>query len=161
MTTVEIGSDVQGTIDYLKFSVEARGRLGVEPPEGYHYLCLEDFVLQNGQAFPELSPHAGRYIQRPLKACFDNTFQMVSRSRGKLRYVEGYAMCGFFPVHHAWAIDEDERVIDRTWSDPGTGYYGIIVPIDYVRNIRTRDNVCVLDRWQEDYPLLREPFNGF
>lgn len=161
MTTVTIEEGVQGVIDYLRFSVEGREKLGVKKPEGYHYLCIEDFVLQHGREFPILSPNAERYQRRPLKACFDNSFQMVSRSRGRLRYVEGYAMGAFFPVHHAWAIDEQDRVIDRTWRETGIGYFGIIVPLDYVRSIRTFDNLCVLDRWQDNYPLLREPFEGF
>jgi len=160
MTSASTSTDMKHLLQYLEFSVDARKRLGIKKPKGFHYFCLEDFVLQHGRPFPELSPNAERYVRRPMKGCFDNTFKMVSRSRGKLRYVEGFAS-GVLPVHHAWAIDEHDRVIDRTWYEAGSAYFGIIVPIEYVRSIRTLDNVCVLDRWQGGYPLFREPFVGF
>lgn len=48
------------------------------------------------------------------RECFLNAAHLAI-ARRDLTYVEGMAMCGFFPVHHAWVVDADGRVIDNTW----------------------------------------------
>jgi len=79
---------------------------------------MAEFVLRAGidctaQALPSI------YRRRMPKQCFANTAALVRRAKG-LTYVEGFTMCPRvpFPVHHAWAINVDNEVIDLTLSDP-------------------------------------------
>jgi hypothetical protein len=42
------------------------------------------------------------------------------------RYVEGYAHHRLGVIlEHAWAVDEQGRVIETTWPDAGTTYFGV------------------------------------
>jgi hypothetical protein len=144
---------------------------------GHYYLGMEDFVLKEGKVFWEVSPwqpvaKAGaknRYRPRMIKCCFNNTYLAAVASRGKLRYVEGFAYCGFLPVHHAWNVDADDRVVDTTWCglpddlsyrpELGTAYMGVEFPLSYVRSLRTNDNTSVIDQWEKNWPVLRTPYN--
>ena len=67
-----------------------------------------------------------------------------------MKYVEGFA---FGPPHdvvtaHAWNVDIEGRVIERTWSLPDqwvedTTYYGVVVEIKEVaKRILERDGNC-------------------
>lgn len=50
-----------------------------------------------------------------LKECFANAL-MASTVHPNLRYSEGFAMSGFFPVAHAWLTDaETGAIYDPTW----------------------------------------------
>ena len=167
MATIEVTSLEQ----FLQASVQIRETSKIKSP--YAYVCLEDFVLQHGTAFTEISPDqpvAGRmhnrYRPRGLKACFHNSYCAAVASRGHLRYVEGYAESSFFPMHHAWNIDAEDRVVDTTWcydsGGPSVGgsYMGVIFPIEYVRETRTPNNTSVIDQWEKGHPLLRQKFEG-
>lgn len=91
------------------------------------------YLLRRGQQFSERIP--SRWTGLPMD-CYRNAFKMASRSRGKLRYVEGEAT-SFFPTEHAWCIDADNRVIDPTWEDHATvDYFGIVMTLDQVREAR-------------------------
>lgn len=72
-----------------------------------------------------------KYKSGRPNACFMNTSMVVHRHKN-LRYCEGFACrIGFsYPIHHAWAIDGENRVIDVTWTDPEKGVY-IGVPFTY------------------------------
>jgi hypothetical protein len=84
---------------------------------------IAEFVLREGvdcnaQALPS------RYPQRPPKLCFANTAALLWRAGG-LTYVEGFIVTRHvpFPVHHAWAIDAHNGVIDTTIEEPETCRY--------------------------------------
>jgi hypothetical protein len=144
---------------------------------GWHYAGMEDFVLREGTAFTEFSPDQptvrgkNRYRPRIPKACFDNSYKAALASRGNLSYVEGYAFSKFMPVHHAWNIDRDGKIVDTTWCgndedlgaftrpSPGVAYLGVVFDLAYVRGMRTDENTCVIDQWQKSWPLLCVPFN--
>lgn len=50
-----------------------------------------------------------------LRACYLNAFNTSARYPN-LRYTEGYAMAGFFPVFHAYCVDVDtDQIVDPTW----------------------------------------------
>jgi hypothetical protein len=69
------------------------------------------------------------------KECFQNAIMNASMSN--LRYVEGVAesrnLAGF-PILHAWNLDEDGRVVDPTWDNEGTVYWGVEMSVKYARN---------------------------
>lgn len=160
--------------NYLAVHVEVRMRNSMRDP-GWCYWGMEDFVLQEGEVFREVSPHQpvvfgkNRYRPRFPRHCFNNSYLAAVASRGNLRYVEGYAYSRFLPVHHAWNIDGEGRVVDTTWCAKeeddlierpkvGTAYYGVIFPTEYVRSTRTKDNTSVIDQWEKRWPLLCTPF---
>lgn len=62
--------------------------------------------------------------------CFNNAL-MAMTSRYDLTYCEGYAM-GPIPLHHAWCLDQQGRVLELTWKTPGTAYFGLAFDRDYV-----------------------------
>jgi hypothetical protein len=146
---------------------------------GLAYLCLEDFVLQHGTLFTEISPDQPtysewilgqrmRYRPRTPRACFHNAYCTAVASRGRLRYAEGYADARVMPAHHAWTVDPAGRVVDTTWCHdgdplpgPGSAYLGLVFPIEYVREMRTTDNCSIIDQWQKGWPLLQNRFVGF
>lgn len=79
---------------------------------------MEEFLVQAGIEC-HAQPLPDKYPPMMPKACFDNIAYLV-RYRRSLRYCEGYVTHSGFPiaVHHAWAIDNDDRVIDPTLRDP-------------------------------------------
>jgi hypothetical protein len=112
------------------------------------FATMERFVLKHGVEGRARKP--GRRKGK-LKECFKNS--TVAAFKGGLRYVEGYALKpGLIPVHHAWNLDEEGRVIDLTWRDNlaaeylgieidtvtltrtacRTGYFGMFAPGDMV-----------------------------
>lgn len=66
-----------------------------------------------------------------VKACFRNVWQMLPQSN--MHPVYGFALGERFPfpLMHAWLVDNDGRVIERTpsWNTP-TYYFGLHVPKD-------------------------------
>jgi hypothetical protein len=59
------------------------------------------------------------------KGCYKNATNAVLDCPA-WRYVEGYAhhRLGII-AEHAWAVDEQGRVIETTWPDAGTAYFGV------------------------------------
>jgi hypothetical protein len=98
---------------------------------------LHEFLLRNGKKFFS-QPKPRRYKMRMAKFCFHNSRELVSRSKGKLRYAEGYIVSPDLPllIHHAWCVDGEDRVIDVTLRDYQTGesragaaqYFGLVIP---------------------------------
>ncbi len=64
------------------------------------------------------------------KACFENAFWLAMERPEELTYVEGFALA-MMPVHHAWVVDSENRVIDPTWKG-GSEYLGIPFDRDYL-----------------------------
>lgn len=67
------------------------------------------------------------------KQCYQNAAALVMQHRN-LWYVEGYACPpGLIPLHHAWCVDSDGRVIDPTLQEPqNTQYFGIPVSAGFL-----------------------------
>lgn len=90
------------------------------------YRSYEELILDRGRHY-DGAPRPKGMRKQQNKQCFRNTLRLCQIRPG-LRYVEGYA-CGIIPVQHAWAIDEDDRVIDLTWDKPEeASYYGLVIP---------------------------------
>jgi hypothetical protein len=169
MATIEVTSLEQ----YLQIHVDLRKKHNLKT--SLAYVCFEDFVLQHGELFTEISPHqpvagrkGNRYRPRIMKACFQNAYCAAVASKGHLRYAEGYADGNIMPVHHAWNLDPEGRVVDTTWCHPdgaqmptvGKAYMGLTFPIEYVRSMRTKDNCSIIDQWQKGWPLLQNRYEG-
>lgn len=131
---------------------------GVVTREGYHYLTLEDFVLQEGKEYDELiSPKWMKPGE--MRYCYQNAFDLVSSygtSKG-LTYCEGYARTEFFAMNHAWCVDSKGRIIDPTWVDRGTAYYGVIMDWRYVFETMLGSGMYgILDNWKQGWPILKK-----
>ena len=149
--------------DYLSTMVGLRGN----PPEGFEYGGVHDFILKNGRAFQSPTSLPSDVRQRKLGLCFMNAYQLVD-GRPDLTYVEGIASYKGIPIDHAWAVDKDNHVIDPTWAGnkdylPGDHkYFGVKIPIETVRKtIFVRGKYGVLYNPEQGFPLLKEKFKKF
>ena len=61
----------------------------------------------------------------------------------------GYA-ASLIPVHHAWCVDAEDRVIDATWPEEGAAYMGIVFDPWELEGGKS-----VIDNWEDRWPLLR------
>lgn len=68
--------------------------------------------------------------------CFYNAL-MLAMENPDYTYVEGYAYY-MIPIHHAWVVDTDGKVIDNTWSDLSPCYYGVPFKTEAVAEIAMR-----------------------
>lgn len=87
---------------------------------------VDVYVRQHGEWFtPQPRPKGVR--KRKAGQCYANAMQFVFRQHvtyGRaFWYVEGYALCEFGWVEHAWAADADLNVIDQTWDNPERSQY--------------------------------------
>lgn len=76
-----------------------------------------EFLLANGQEFhgtPWTTFRGSGYRKMAQRRCFENSLRMAIRDP-RLTYYEGFAFSGLIPVHHAWCVDLDGRVVDFTW----------------------------------------------
>jgi hypothetical protein len=68
-------------------------------------------------------------------ACYANSL-LAAILHSDLRYVEGFAYAGAFPIHHAWNVDSRGVVQDFTWREDqlhpreGRAYLGVVVSIE-------------------------------
>jgi hypothetical protein len=136
------------TKEYLEMMVAARAK--VYRREGYAYTCIANFVLKHGTEH-EKAP-VQPFPTQEKKRCFRNAYMMACEHG--LRYMEGYALGQFLPVHHAWNLDEHGRVIDTTdcWQD-GSEYIGVQFSIEQVA---ASSEGSVLDDWKNGFPILKE-----
>ncbi len=123
---------------------------------GYHYQGIGDFVLREGRFF-EPEPLPINIKRRPIQHCFRNTLRTAMKTG--LRYVKGYALLvdGATPTLHAWNASPDGFAIDATWDPTGKIYFGVVFPLSLVRRPKG-SLLSVLDDWQREWPILREPF---
>lgn len=85
-------------------------RVGFDPPSA----LFERMLLTCGQEWTP-APFVGKLGKQGM--CFQNAGELCLSSGGRLRYVEGLAM-SVIPVHHAWCVDREDRVVDPTWRSP-------------------------------------------
>lgn len=79
---------------------------------------VNDYLLKYGfeQPYEPRSYDRELYGSRQMaKECFRNALMMAQER--SLDYVEGYALGHGIPVHHAWCLDADGKVVDPTWRD--------------------------------------------
>jgi hypothetical protein len=140
-------SYLQANVALLKKANGARPRLN-----GYHN--VDDFVLRNGESFDHETTRP--LLLMPLGLCFQNASLRAKRD-ASLTYCEGYAW-NVIPVLHAWLVDGDGQLIETTWREVGSAYYGIRFRTDYVwEQIKKHGHYSVLDQWQEHWPTIHAP----
>lgn len=126
-------------------------------PEGYVYSSVEAFVLQHGEPFGPSTWYAGAPSARQGQ-CYRNAFQLAQLDPDRYTYVEGWAQ-GIIPVMHAWVVDEDDQVLEPTWRDGGTAYFGVRFDFDLLcKTALSRRFYGMLDNPEQKYPLLRSNF---
>ena len=91
--------------------------------------------LREEGAFYTPQPLPKRYRLGTPRNCYEDAALLALDSR-RLTYVEGYAM-SIFPVPHAWCVDPQGRVVDKTWAAvdaafptnrSNLAYFGLEIP---------------------------------
>ena len=121
-----------------------------------YYAGISDFLLRHGVWYEPVPFPAGIRKGRK-KYCFRNSAVLAIEHSQIFRYVEGYALYpGTEPVHHAWNLDRDGNLFDRTWKNGGTAYLGVV--FSTTRAI-TADGWCY-GVFNNPESVLREPWTG-
>lgn len=128
---------------------------------GYH-----GFVYHHALEF-EWKPLPDDVKPGDAQQCFRNAFELTKDQPERFIYCEGFA-AGIIPVMHAWCIDrETQTVVDVTWSgghheEQGRDYFGIPFNWRYaVEATLNREYYGIIDDWQNDWPVLKEPVENF
>ena len=122
----------------------------------WKYCCVEDFVMSNGKQYP-IRPRPKGVRQMAVKCCFRNAY--LTSQRNGWDYCEGYGVTGFFPILHAWCVDDEGYVVDTTWRD-GTYYFGVIFPTYYIDQVAVSKGTWgVIDNWKGRFPLVSGEHN--
>lgn len=155
-------------IDENEILLENRGKLYVEQTlSAYRYFkdqgskiwgdptVVYEFLSEHGKAYQGTRWTKFRgtgYHKMKIRHCFANTWKACSWN-DELKYCEGFACAGVIPVHHAWAIDPEGRVVDFTWRESVQSnlppeewdYFGITFDLDKLaRILRGKDTWSIL-----------------
>lgn len=145
---ISLGSKSSGLKQHLETYVDMVKRFGMDR------ITPEEFVLKYGRSYPARGVKPPRYGR--MKECFMNATQLVMEHENDYTYVEGFAFGCIIPVLHAWCIDKDGNVVDPTWQEEGTEYFGVPFDRNYLyKTLVTREYYGMIDNWQEHWPLLR------
>jgi hypothetical protein len=151
--------------DLLRMRAKAHRKTN---PSTTPFAGMEGFVLTYARHFhPKPYPRRLNAFRGEEHACFKNAWWMVLESKGKLRYVEGFAAQKdslvrygktLYPnaILHGWAIDEHDRVIDPTWMDKGSLYFGVVFDFGYCLKtaVRKREHTSLIGNFRDGFPLL-------
>lgn len=106
------------------------------------------YLLKHGRVWsPKVTPQDVR--RGKARRCYVNAFELALANPGRYFYVEGYATSAI-PVPHAWCVDRQGRVIDRTpyWEE-STDYFGIKFTIKTLHAIqRITEGYGALAHWE-------------
>lgn len=95
-------------------------------------VMVGDFYLDLGQA-RETAPLPDNVRRGEMRQCYMNA-GLLSTEHSEFAYCEGFAMrSGLFPMHHAWCLNDQGRVIDPTWPhDEKNEYLGVALNPNFV-----------------------------
>jgi hypothetical protein len=130
----------------------------MKKPGQFHYLGIPDFILREGRFF-EPRPLPAQISNLKIGHCYLNAFRTALEE--DFAYVEGYAVSSSnnIPLLHAWNLDADGYVVDRTWNPHGRIYLGVVIPLTAIPRKR-RTQYAVLDDWEHGYPVLRKAWEA-
>jgi len=116
------GAPAEGCIGYL----EVMARMGHVP---------STFTLKMGRTWAA-QPLPAWVARGPQRQCYLNAGTLALEN-ADLTYVEGYAQpLRGLPVHHAWCVDAEGRVIDNTFTDPEAAqYFGVPLTTKTLREL--------------------------
>src|SRR6266436_4984596 len=114
-------------------------------PTQFHYQGISDFILREGQFF-EPRPLQNGMDYMEINHCYKNA-SWTALQEG-FAYVEGYAVSSTLglPMLHAWNLDSEGFVVDRTWDPHGRVYFGVVFPLEFVPRKRGKQ-YPVIDDW--------------
>ena len=143
---------INNTQEYLQAMTDMV-KQACKTPIGRYY-GMDDFILQNGQAFQHAPLPEG--IKRgKMKMCYQNA-AILALDNPKLIYCEGYAH-SIIHTAHAFCVTEDGFVVDPTWKD-GKDYYGVLFKTEFLREtILKRKYYGIIDDWQNHWPIFTTP----
>lgn len=138
--------------EYLNFILAGKKHLGIT---GKPYCGVEDFLLKHGKWMDPAPLDTTRYRRGAPKACFGNAV-LLAAVHG-IRYVEG-----LIPVHHAWNLDLQDRMIDNTWDGRVTpvAYLGVEFSVGRAMTAIWDDDGCVLDNPHDRFRIFRTEWKG-
>jgi hypothetical protein len=114
----------ESLVDYLRAHasyVEGMGMRG----DGWVLNSPHHAVMRYGRIFGSAVKLDRIFEDKKKGMCYMNALHAALRYRD-LTYVEGYAYDGTIPIHHAWLVRRDGRVLDPTWGyRPDAVYVGI------------------------------------
>lgn len=124
----------------------------------FHYKGIADFLLREGEFFEPRPLPAGIDYVEP-RYCYQNAFRTALQER--FVYVEGYALSSSrdLPLLHAWNLDHEGFVVDRTWNPHGRVYFGVIFPLTRIPRKR-RTQYAVIDDWGMAIQCCEKPRTG-
>lgn len=157
--TIDLGesnpSATEQILFYLTAIVQIRANSQFRAPD-LIYKGGEDLVKRHGKQFTA-QPLPEEYGLMEAKNCYNNAF-ILAAANPELTYVEGYAYSGILPIHHAWVVDAEGRVIDPTWIDPvNCTYFGVGFKTAHLRKLVNKRgfNPTMFDDYDRSWPLFR------
>lgn len=119
-------------LPYLEMTVRFRREHMQPAPEGFEYICFEEYVLRNGHVQESKEPltrdeelvveaainRAGArgHNVMEMRQCFSNAqLLVICDVSDELVYNEGYAVGRSICVHHGW-VTINGKVVDTTWQ---------------------------------------------
>ena len=95
------------------------------------FSVVAKFILDNGKEF-SVGPYTFVGKRKKPNNCFGNAALMALADE-RLLYVEGYVTCRGIPIHHAWNVDLDGKLIDPTLTGGLHHYFGVVFTTDYLK----------------------------
>jgi hypothetical protein len=92
---------------------------------------IKELLVTNGKDYSDnqqLDLNEYQHLPATAKQCFYNAASAAIDYPDQFTYVEGYAIPDSeinFPMAHAWVVDKNNCLLDSTWKNSGTAYYGI------------------------------------
>lgn len=117
------------------------------------------FIRKHGRFY---RPQANK-LQGVQGYCYEYSQRHAGYKRGNhpnLLYCEGFALpAGVgIPVGHAWNSTGHDDALDSTWLETGLAYFGVPFSHDFIkcyrRKYRGHKNLCLINNWQDDFPLV-------